>query len=396
MNIFRRNKNKENPQTNTNVQQVGVITNFISNVGNIMGNASVMRAISAIANAISILEVSEYKLINGNRIPIDSNIEYLLNCSPNDFLTAGLFKKKIIENVYNYGNCLVKINRDLNNNIQSLFLCDSNKFSCKLDAVNNVPNYYYQGNPIDITDYLLIYFFPDNNTNGYSGINLKQYAKQVLNKVNTIESFESNYFNGNAISGILSPVNQDRPMPQAQADKAKKDFLQASANNGIVVLDGQMKYERISTNAKDNALLELQEFNVNQIARIMNIPVSYLFDGSSITEQEQTVFITQTIAPIANIILNELKRKFFFKSEYRTRDLQFNYESLIKSDRATIASYYSQLFRLGVISPNEICQKLNLTTSSIAGTDNRYVEQNIQPIDVNLNLVKAGLIKEEE
>ena len=87
MNIFRRNKAKEIPQTNTNVQQVGVITNFISNVGNIMGNASVMRAISAIANAISILEISEYKLINGNRIPIDSNIEYLLNCSPNDFLT---------------------------------------------------------------------------------------------------------------------------------------------------------------------------------------------------------------------------------------------------------------------------------------------------------------------
>ena len=119
-----------------------------------------------------------------------------------------------------------------------------------------------------------------------------------------------------------------------------------------------MRYDRVSTNAKDNALLELQQFNVNQVARVLNIPVSYLFDGSSITEQEQTIFITQTIAPIASILLSEMKRKFFFKSEYRKRDLEFNFESLIKSDR-------------------------------------RYIEQNIQPIDVNLNAVKAGLITSE-
>lgn len=402
MNIFKRFNNtlrKENKAEIPVTQTTGVmanipIYNLIQN-GNGMQNASVLRGISAIANAISILELNEFKLLNGDKIPVDSNIEYLLNCSPNDYITASNFKKKLIENIFNYGNGLVKIERDLNNNITGLYLCDSTKFQCKYNQITNIPTYYYMGKQIDITDYLLIYFYADSTTNGYSGIPLKQYAMNVLRKVNTVENFESNYFNGNAITGILSPTTPDRPLPQTQAEKAKKDFLNASSNNGIVVLDGQMKYDRVSTNAKDNALLELQQFNVNQIARVLNIPVSYLFDGSAITEQEQTIFITQTIAPIANIILNELKRKFFFKSEYKTRDLEFNYESLIKSDRTTIASYYSQLFRLGVISPNEICRKLNLQTSNIEGTDNRYIEQNIQPIDINLNAVKAGLISNE-
>ena len=402
MSIFKRFNNtikKENkadiPVTSTTGITANIpLYNLIQN-GNVMQNASVLRGISAIANAISILELNEFKLINGDKIPVDSNIEYLLNCSPNDYITASNFKKKLIENVFNYGNGLVKIERDLNNNITGLFLCDSTKFSCKYNQITNIPTYYYQGKQIDITDYLLIYFYADSATNGYSGIPLKQYAMNVLKKVNTVENFESNYFNGNAITGILSPVTPDRPMPAQQAEKAKKDFLIASSNNGIVVLDGQMKYDRVSTNAKDNALLELQEFNVNQVARILNIPVSYLFDGSTITEQEQTIFLTQTIAPIASILLNEMKRKFFFKSEYKARDLEFNFESLIKSDRTTIASYYSQLFRLGVISPNEICRKLNLKTSNIEGTDNRYIEQNIQPIDINLNAVKAGLITSE-
>lgn len=402
MNIFKRFNNtikKENKADIPASSATGItgnipIYNLITN-GNVMQNASVLRGISAIANAISILELNEFKLLNGDKIPVDSNIEYLLNCSPNDYITASNFKRKLIENVFNYGNGLVKIERDLNNNITGLYLCDSNKFSCKYNQITNIPTYYYMGKQIDITDYLLIYFYSDSATNGYSGIPLKQYAMNVLKKVNTVENFESNYFNGNAITGILSPTTPDRPLPQTQAEKAKKDFLNASSNNGIVVLDGQMKYDRVSTNAKDNALLELQQFNVNQVARVLNIPVSYLFDGSTITEQEQTIFITQTIAPIASILINEMKRKFFFKSEYRKRDLEFNYESLIKSDRTTIASYYSQLFRLGVISPNEICRKLNLQTSNIEGTDNRYIEQNIQPIDINLNAVKAGLITSE-
>lgn len=402
MNIFKRFNNaikKENkadiPATSTTGITANIpIYNLINN-SNVMQNASVLRGISAIANAISILELNEFKLLNGDKIPVDSNIEYLLNCSPNDYITASNFKRKLIENVFNYGNGLVKIERDLNNNITGLYLCDSTKFQCKYNQITNIPTYYYMGKQIDITDYLLVYLYADNTTNGYSGIPLKQYANSVLRKVNTVENFESNYFNGNAITGILSPTTPDRPLPQTQAEKAKKDFLNASSNNGIVVLDGQMKYDRVSTNAKDNALLELQQFNVNQVARILNIPVSYLFDGSTITEQEQTIFITQTIAPIASILINEMKRKFFFKSEYRTRDLEFNYESLIKSDRTTIASYYSQLFRLGVISPNEICKKLNLQTSNLDGTDGRYIEQNIQPIDVNLNAVKAGLISNE-
>ena len=402
MSIFKRFHNAIKKETRSNVpveQTTGItanipIYNLITN-GNVMQNASVLRGISAIANAISILELNEFKLVNGDKIPVDSNIEYLLNCSSNDYITSSNFKKKLIENVFNYGNGLVKIERDLNNNITALYLCDSTKFQCKYNQITNIPTYYYQGKQIDITDYLLIYFYADSATNGYSGIPLKQYAMNVLKKVNTVENFESNYFNGNAITGILSPTTPDRPLPQQQAEKAKKDFLNASSNNGIVVLDGQMKYDRVSTNAKDNALLELQQFNVNQVARILNIPVSYLFDGSAITEQEQTIFITQTIAPIASILLNEMKRKFFFKSEYRKRDLEFNYESLIKSDRTTIASYYSQLFRLGVISPNEICKKLNLQTSNLDGTDGRYIEQNIQPIDVNLNAVKAGLISNE-
>lgn len=405
MNIIKRfldtiSVQERNNNTSTSVSpvnQIGTIFQSITGSNNLLSNASVIRGIAAISNAISSMHINEYKIINNEKIEVDTNLEHVLNCSPNNFISATMFKKQIVENVFNTGNSLIKIERSLNNEILSLVLLDSNLFTCNYDRTNCIPHYFYQGKEIDITDYLLIYFYPDStNFGGYFGKSLIQYANEVLKKTKTVENFESNYFNGSAISGILSPVNSDRPVPKQQAEQAKRDFFTASSQNGIVVLDGQMKYDRISTNAKDNALLEIQQFNVSQIARVLNIPSSYLFsDSNAITEQDQITFYSQTLQPIISIIENEMKRKFFFKSGCSKRSIEFDYESLIKSDRQTLASYYSQLFNLAAISPNEICKKLNLPTSNLAGMDSRYILQNAQPIDINLNLVKAGLINND-
>lgn len=388
------------PTTATAINQIGNIsTTGFFGIGNLLSNASVIRAIDAISNAISSMKINEYKIVNKEKIEVDSNIEYLLNCSPNNYISAFLFKKNLIENVFRTGNSLIKIERDLNNNILSLIQLDSMQLSCVYDRITNTPKYFYQAKQIDITDYMLIYFYPDSNFGGFFGKSLEKHANEVLKKIKTVENFESNYFSGNAISGLLSPINQDRPLPKLQAEQAKKDFFTASSTNGIVVLDSQLKYERVSTNVKDNALIELQQFNVAQVARILNIPASYLFsDSSTITEQDQITFYSQTLMPIISIFENEMKRKLFFKSEYGKRTIEFDYDSLIKSDRITLASYYSQLFYMGSISPNEICRRLNLPVSSQEGSDSRYLLQNNQPIDLNLNTVKAakaGLITEQ-
>ena len=396
MNFFVRNKAKEiisNHDEKNEIRAIGNLFQYI-NTGNLLSNASVLRAIDAISNAISSMKINEYRIINGEKQEIDTNLEYLLNVSPNEYTSASLFKKNLINNVFKTGNSLIRIERTLNNDIISLTLLDSSLLSITYNSSIGIPTYYYKGEPLDMTDYLLIYFYPDNTYNGYFGLSLQKYANEVLKKVKTVENFETNYFNGSAISGILSPVNPDRPVPREQAEKAKIDFLNAASTNGIVVMDKQLQFSKVSTNAKDNALIELQSFNVNQIARILNIPACYLFDGSSITEQDQITFFTQTISPLCTIIENELKRKLFFKKDWNKRTIEFDYESLIKSDRVSLASYYSQLFNLGVISPNEICKKLNLPTSTLEGTDSRYILQNAQPIDINLNAVKAGLITE--
>lgn len=369
--------------------------NFFGGVGgSLLGNAAVIRSISAISSAIASMKINEYRVIANEKQEIDSNLEYLLNCAPNNFQSAYNFKKVLIENVFNYGNVLVKINRDINNNILSLIILNSSYFTCNYNPSTCEPTYYYQGKILDMSEYLHIYFYPDSNFGGFFGKNLVKYASSVLSKTRNVESFQENFYTGGgAVAGILTPrADGDlRALSKTQLEAAKNGFLaQTQTNiNGVVMLDRDLQYQKISTNAKDSQLLEVQDFNVLEISRIMNLCPSYLFKSEKeITEQDQITFYTQTLQPLITLIENELQRKLFFRTEYKTRKIEFDYESLIKSSRATQADYYTKLFNLGVVSPNEICRKLNLPISNEKGSDDRYILQNAQPLKLNLNEVK--------
>lgn len=396
-NIFNKTETRELTGSTLTPPSILGTYNFFSGLsGSLLGNAAVIRSMSAISSSIASMKINEYRVINGEKQEIDSNVEYLLNCAPNQFQSAYNFKKVLIENVFQSGNALVKINRDINNNILSLIILNSSYFTCNYNITTCEPTYYYQGKVLDMSEFLLIYFYPDANFGGFFGKNLVKYASSVLNKARNVESFQDNFFvGGGAVAGVLTPRSTDnggRAMTVAQANKAKDAFLtQTQSNiNGVVMLDADLQYQKISTNAKDSQLLEVQDFNVLEISRIMNIPASYLFKSDKeITEQDQITFYTQTLQPLITLIENELQRKLFFKTEYRSRKIEFDYESLIKSSRATQADYYTKLFNLGVVSPNEICRKLNLPISSERGSNDRFILQNAQPLKLNLNEVKA-------
>lgn len=395
-NIFNTSEKRElTGSTLTPPSILGTYNFFGGLSGSLLGNAAVIRSISAISSAIASMKINEYRVINGEKQEIDSNVEYLLNCAPNNFQSAYNFKKVLIENVFQHGNALVKINRDINNNILSLIILNSSYFTCNYNITTCEPTYYYQGKVLDMSEYLHIYFNQDSNFGGFFGKNLVKYASSVLSKTRNVESFQENFYTGGgAVAGILTPrADGDlRALSKTQLEAAKNGFLaQTQTNiNGVVMLDRDLQYQKISTNAKDSQLLEVQDFNVLEISRIMNIPASYLFKSDKeITEQDQITFYTQTLQPLITLIENELQRKLFFRTEYKTRKIEFDYESLIKSSRATQADYYTKLFNLGVVSPNEICRKLNLPISTEKGGDDRFILQNAQPLKLNLNEVKA-------
>lgn len=398
-NIFQKTEKRELSTTTLDLTNPVLGSMFFNQNGTntLLSNAAVIRGMSAISSAIASMKINEYKLINGEKFEVETNLEYLLNCQPNSFISAFNFKKNMVENVFNYGNAIIKIERDINNNILELRLLDSNYFTCIYNQVKGTPQFYFMGKVLDMSEYLHIYFYPDKNYGGYFGKSLVKYASSVLNKNRNVEVFQDTFFSSGGINGVLTPRQQDaRATSPKKLQEAKDAFLnQANQNlgsfSGVVMLDTDLEYQRISQNAKDSMLLEISEFNVLEVARILNIPGSYLFkDSKEIGEQDQITFYTQTLQPLITLIENELQRKLFFRNEYLIRKIEFQYDSLIKSSLATQADFYTKIFQLGAISPNDICRKLNLPISSEKGSDDRFILQNAQPLKLNLNEVKAG------
>ena len=121
--LFKRNKPKSESipiQESNSINQIGLINTLLSSNGNLLSNASVIRAISSISSAISSMKINEYRIINGEKTEVDTQLEYLLNTSSNAYMSGSLFKKLLVENVFKYGNSLVKIERTLNNDIVSV------------------------------------------------------------------------------------------------------------------------------------------------------------------------------------------------------------------------------------------------------------------------------------
>lgn len=160
--------------------------------------------------------------------------------------------------------------------------------------------------------------------------------------------------------------------------------------NGIVILEGNQKYQPITVSPKDSQLLESRQFNVVDICRFFSVSPVKAFDLSkssySTIEASQIEYLNDTVLPIVVKFENEINRKVFLKRERRFTKAEFNVQEMLRTDKASQASYWSTLFGMGVASPNQIKRDLNLP--KIKDGDHHFVQVNVQTLD---NAVKEKI-----
>ena len=91
----------------------------------------------------------------------------------------------------------------------------------------------------------------------------------------------------------------------------------------------------------------------------------------------QLAFLTDTLQPLLEKFEEEFKRKLFKPSEDNI-DVRFSTAPLLRADKQSLATYYSTLFQIGVITPNEIRKVLDLP--QIENGDHTFVQVNIQTL----------------
>ena len=101
-------------------------------------------------------------------------------------------------------------------------------------------------------------------------------------------------------------------------------------------------------------------------------------------EATELAFLNDTLRPLLSKIETELEVKLFKKGD--RYDIKFDVRELLRTDKKSQAEYFTKMFNLGVLSPNDIRKELDM--EEIEGGDIHVAQINLTDIN-NLKFVNA-------
>lgn len=277
--------------------------------------------------------------------------------------------KMLITDVILHGNAYCYIERAKDGTPIGLVYCEHGTVTVLYDK--NKQELYYQIPFIrksNIEPINVLHLFKDSN-NGIIGRSLITYANQVIKLSQATDKAARNYYaSGCALQGALT-IKGARKGAKEQARQAFAD-THGDKGSGLVILDDDMSYQQLSSNANDSQMLEARSFNVAEIARYFNINPILLGDKSGASynsiELANIEFVTHTLLPYVVMMQDEFNRKLVKPSEDGiTVDIDETW--LMKGDQKTTAEYLSKLTSSGIMTINEARNHLGL--SPVEGGD---------------------------
>ena len=222
---------------------------------------------------------------------------------------------------------------------------------------------------------------PGFGYNGIMGFSPVSLHRQGIGLGIAMETFGSTFFgNGAKPGGYLEH-------PGKLSDEAHKRLKENwnNAQQGLTnaqrtaILEEGMKYTQLGIPPDDAQFLGSREFQVQEIARIFNVPPSMLADLSHGTfsniEQLSLNFVTYTMRPWWERWEQSFNWKLLGPDERKLFFFEFNAEGLLRGDSAARSEFYRTLFGIGTMSPNDIREKENM--NPISGGDTYYVPLNM-------------------
>jgi len=158
-------------------------------------------------------------------------------------------------------------------------------------------------------------------------------------------------------AGVLSMPGR---LSAEGANRLREAFsrVHSGAKNAgrIAILEEGLKFDAISTNAKDSDLDSMKKFCRQQIAAAFNVPSHRVGDNDGVSyssaEQANAVFVQSTLAGWAARLEQEVNRKLIKRGDDVTTRISF--DDLLRGDMSTRFSAYAVAVTNGILTPNEI------------------------------------------
>jgi HK97 family phage portal protein len=291
------------------------------------------------------------------------------------------------------GNAYAEIERRSDRSVISLTLLHPDLMQVFRDQ--NGERHYYYSDPygprighreIPVESMLHLRGFGPGSDMGLSPI---AFARQSIGLGLASDDAAAKIFgSGGQPSGFLGwPKDQEAPTREQWEQIYERYFGPESLNKrpgNLAILPAGMVFQPIGLSPEDSQMLQSRAFSVEEICRWFDVPpfmVGHTAKSTSFgtgLEQQNLAFLIYKLRPYLNRIRAAIRHQLLLPEERGAYFADFNSESLLQTDSAARASYFSIMVGAGLMTLNEARRKLNL--SPMPGGDELRVQMQDIPV----------------
>lgn len=347
--------------------------------------SAVWRAVDILSATIALLPIEIIReTAKGDQTHARKHpVQFLLSDSPNEEVSVYDFMQTLVANAALTGNGYAYIERDLRQS--------SAKAIYNLDPARVTPYFDGMGRLFYRVDMFKDAIAPRDmlhikglSWNSFSGLDMVRHHKENFGLALANRDYGANFYsNGAHLSGVLvHPGKLSNDAYGRLASSWRQTYGGANNAGATAILEEGTKFERLGLDPTTAQFLETGRKTIADISRIFGVPQFLLEDLDRATfnniEQLTLLFVRHTILPWCERIRNEFNRKVFATSERGRYKIRFVLSSLLQGDTQSRGEYYSKLFNIGALSPNDIRRMEGL--NPVDGGDKYFVQVNMGDI----------------
>lgn len=318
----------------------------------------------------------------------------LLHDRPNEYMDAVTFLETRQAHVLTYGNGYAEIQRDGAGRPVALWPLLPDATDRKITDSGIL---YYEvrlpdGSTAQLPDYNVLHI-KGLGFDGYTGYNVVQYQKEAIGYGQAVKGYGSTFFSGGAHPGGV--LEHPQPLSQTAKDNIVKAWEKRhggglSNKHRLQVLEEGMKWTKTGVDPMQAQALEVQKYNVDDCARIFNIPPHKLASMEHATfsniEEQNIDFIACTMLYWFRKWEQECDYKLIMPSQHGTYYTQILVDALLRGNTQVRHAAYASGRQQGYYSINDIRRMENL--NNIGPDGDIYLDP--------MNMKPAGSIDEPD
>ena len=354
---------------------------------NAMQLTTVFACNRVIAETISSISLDIYEIVGaGKEKAKDHPLYDILKYSPYPGVTSVMWRELIVSALNTRGNHYTQIIRDGNRYIKALFPLITDNMKPEWTKGGKRAYLYDLGGkkvPVPADEILHIPGLPSDN--GLIGLSPIEYNRKALQLGATTQQFGLNFFDKGAnASGAFATDGELSDESYARLKKDLNENYVGMQNSGKpLLLEGGLKFERISIPNNDAQFLETRKYQKEEIASIFRVPMHMINSLENATfsniEHQSLEFVQFTILPWIKRIEQAMNMQLLTAEERKRYSIKFNVDSLLRGDFKTRTEGYGTMIQNGIMSVNEARALENM--NPVDGGDKRYMQMNMTTIE---------------